>query len=689
MIIAMGFLLITTMVYHLAHKKEADQFNDAYRDNLIISSRNIISMKEQDLQKTTFDYCMWDEMVQFVHKPDASWSDDNLNTINTTLGCSFVEILDEDFTTVFKAVDSAKMDSESFVLNLTTLRNALQGKSSCHFYIHTGTQLIEISSAPIVPSNDLLRKTRPQGYFIIGKVWDGSFLKEIENVTNTNIEIIPATDLVNRKARDEINDQNSIVARQFLSDNNNNKTARLDFISKTQYKQDQNLFLFFTLIPFFISILLGSIYYFLVRAWISTPLKILTNSLDNENPVQLQKISSRNKEFYSLSSMMVAFFEAKKRLEIAFNERKTAEERILKLSTALEQSSSTIVITDNEGIIEYVNKRLFKLTGYNRSEILGKNPRIFKSGHHSKEFYRRLWDTIKSGRTWKGEFLNKKKDGTAFWESATITPIKNINGEIVNFIAVKEDVTEQKAAREQLARYADNLKESNISKDKFFSILAHDLKSPFHSLLGYSELLATEYDTLSDSDRRKFIQILRQSTKNVYDLVENLLQWSRLQTGRMKCNPEVFEIYAEIEYSIDIFRAVALKKNIFLSPAISVGTLVKADRNMVRSIVQNLISNALKFTTSKGHVRVNSFEKDGEVIVQVTDTGIGMDTEEVNKLFRIDVEFTKKGTAMESGTGLGLILCKELVTSNGGRIWAESTPGKGSVFSFTLPSGKL
>jgi PAS domain S-box-containing protein len=543
-----------------------------------------------------------------------------------------------------------------------------------------------VSGSPVVPSADLERKSRPRGYFVTGRLWTGKFLKELEEITNTGIKINSVTDTAINQNVENPDEQNSIVILTFLKDFRNQNTARLDFTSKTQYKQNQKFFLYFTLIPLFISVILGFVFYFIFRSWIMVPLKLLNKSLDRENLEPLEKISPRNKEFHAISSMMMAFFEAKKKIELGIKDRKLAEERILKLSTALEQSFSTIVITDPDGNIEYASKRFFDLTGYNRSEITGKNPRILQSGHHDTGFYQNLWETIKGGKTWKGEFLNKKKNGSLFWEAATITPIKDFDGHIINYLAVKEDITEQKDAREKLVRITEDLKESNISKDKFFSILAHDLKAPFHSILGYSELLATEYDTMTDSDRRKFIQILRTSTKNVYDLVENLLQWSRLQTGRLTSVPEVFDLASEIEYSSDIFRAVAFKKNIRFDAGVTAGNLVMADRNMVRSVLQNLISNALKFTPGGGSVAISAELRNKEMQVSIQDSGVGMDAGELDKLFRIDISFSKRGTAMESGTGLGLILCKELIVMNNGRIWVESQPGKGSTFRFTLPS---
>jgi len=251
---------------------------------------------------------------------------------------------------------------------------------------------------------------------------------------------------------------------------------------------------------------------------------------------------------------------------------------------------------------------------------------------------------------------------------------------------LEQAIEEKKITEKRIQEYSEELKESNQSKDKFFSILAHDLRSPFHSILGYSEILNNEYDSLGDDERKKFISILRASTKNVYDLLENLLQWSRLQTGRMTCTPETFDISFELEDTLDVLKVNALRKNIEVANSIPEGTMVVADKNMVRSVLQNLISNAVKFTNIYGIISVSAIRKEKFLEVVVRDTGIGISKEDMEKLFRIDISFTRKGTAKESGTGLGLILSRELIHKNGGTIWVESEVGKGTTFHFTIPS---
>jgi len=232
------------------------------------------------------------------------------------------------------------------------------------------------------------------------------------------------------------------------------------------------------------------------------------------------------------------------------------------------------------------------------------------------------------------------------------------------------------------------LKELNSSKDKFFSILAHDLKGPFQGILGYTDILKTEYDSLGDEEIKGLVASLHSVTRNVYNLLEGLLEWSRAQTGRIEYNPTLFMLSEEANNVVQLLKESAVAKEIVFSSTIDNSIKVYADRDMVNTILRNLVANAIKFTNVGKSVKIVAEKRTDNVVVSVIDSGIGMSHEEVGSLFRIDIHHTTLGTNGEEGTGVGLILCKELVQSNGGKIWVESEIGKGSKFSFNLPSSK-
>jgi signal transduction histidine kinase len=238
------------------------------------------------------------------------------------------------------------------------------------------------------------------------------------------------------------------------------------------------------------------------------------------------------------------------------------------------------------------------------------------------------------------------------------------------------------------------MKELNASKDKFFSIIAHDLKGPFNAIMGFSDILTMEWDEYTEEERRHFIRNINSSAKNTFRLLENLLEWAMTQTGKVLFNPSRIDLSVLANDVVILLREQAEKKQIKVFTAINFNTNVMADENMVRTVFRNIVSNAIKFTSPGGYVRI--FTKDippvndqpAMVEVSVIDNGTGIDRELLPKLFRIDEKIRNQGTSHEKGTGLGLILCRELVEKNKGTIGVQSESGKGSRFYFTLPAGE-
>ncbi len=240
-------------------------------------------------------------------------------------------------------------------------------------------------------------------------------------------------------------------------------------------------------------------------------------------------------------------------------------------------------------------------------------------------------------------------------------------------------------ANEQLTKAHQELKELNASKDKFFSIIAHDLKNPFQGLLGLSEVLIENAELLSHEEIISSMKEVNNAAQTLFKLLENLLHWSRIQLGRLEYKPENINLKNLVDNEFIALKGLAAQKQILISNNIPDDVLVYVDSNMIATVLRNLISNAIKFTHPGGSVTVSTVNLMQNVLVQVSDTGIGMTRDEIQKLFKIDVQFTKHGTSNETGTGLGLILCKELVEKNKGKIEVDSEPGKGTLFTITLP----
>jgi signal transduction histidine kinase len=248
--------------------------------------------------------------------------------------------------------------------------------------------------------------------------------------------------------------------------------------------------------------------------------------------------------------------------------------------------------------------------------------------------------------------------------------------------------------QQELERKNALLQELNTSKDTFFSIIAHDLRSPFTGLLGISQIILEDIDNFSKDEIKSSVTKLHKSAEGVFKLLENLLSWSRLQRGTMTLQPQPIHLNDVVNHTIHLLTATAQRKAIKLHNALEDVPLVYADLPMLNTIVRNLVANSIKFTYRGGHVTLSAEVEPtaatatpcpSKVAITVTDTGIGIPEEKLSTLFRIDQRYQRKGTQGETGTGLGLLLCKELVEANGGRIWVESQEGQGTTFGFSLP----
>ncbi len=245
-----------------------------------------------------------------------------------------------------------------------------------------------------------------------------------------------------------------------------------------------------------------------------------------------------------------------------------------------------------------------------------------------------------------------------------------------------DEVTKQK---EELQRLNEQLTELIATKDKFFSIIAHDLKSPFQGLLGYSSILSQEYSTLTEEEKISFIHNIEELSNSSYRLLENLLEWSRIQTGKMNLNVENFNLLAEVFSTLSLIKQTANNKGIEFNYNIDNSIFINADKYMLTAIIRNLASNSIKFTNSGGKIDLTVEKVEHFIRFSVKDTGIGISKDSIDKLFRVDKNISTKGTANEEGTGLGLLLCKEMIERHGGAITVESEVGKGTIFTFTIP----
>lgn len=362
--------------------------------------------------------------------------------------------------------------------------------------------------------------------------------------------------------------------------------------------------------------------------------------------------------------------------------QKKDEEELRKLWRALEQSPDSIIISDRNGKIEYANPAILKLSGYTIDEIVGKNQRIFGSGNMSKDEYINLWDTICTGKIWQGEFLNKKKEGELFWQSATISPIFDQTGAITHFLAISEDITEQKKLTLELIKAKDKAEESDRLKSSFLANMSHEIRTPMNSIMGFASLLPEEdsHELIS-----QYAQIIVRNSEQLVHIIDDIVLYSRLQTRLLSLFPSSFKaktLFNDIKQS---FNLPEFKNEIELviEADFDENIEINSDYEKVRQVITNLVSNAFKYT-KKGFVSIGINKMEQKILFTVKDTGIGIPKMEQEKIFDRFYRASNVDKGIISGTGLGLSIVKELVELLGGEIWVKSKLGEGSCFYFTI-----
>lgn len=374
-------------------------------------------------------------------------------------------------------------------------------------------------------------------------------------------------------------------------------------------------------------------------------------------------------------------------------DRKHAELEIRKLSSSVEQSPTIIIITNLLGNIEYVNPQFYKVTGYSPDEVIGKNPKILKSGNTPKELYKTLWKSITTGKKWYGEFQNKKKSGELYWESANIFPLKNEFGDITHFIGMKEDITNRKNMEEDLIRAKEKAEESDRLKSSFLANMSHEIRTPMNAIIGFSQLLS---DTgVTNKERIHYVNLIQNSSNDLLGLIDDIIDISKIEAGQIKIFKSQYfvdNILVELYDSHNEFlKTKENKKNLQLIYNRPVGgqhVVVYTDIDRFKQIIRNLLSNAIKFT-DVGSVEfgyeIDYSQNYSFVRFYVKDTGIGIPEDKLTVIFDSFRQASVSDTKIYGGTGLGLAITKKLVELLGGEIWVESVTGKGSSFYFTIP----
>mgnify|MGYP002639996574 CR=1 FL=1 len=352
-------------------------------------------------------------------------------------------------------------------------------------------------------------------------------------------------------------------------------------------------------------------------------------------------------------------------------------------ASMIDNIGDVIAIVGADGLTKYQSKNVEKWFGWKPEEVSGNGWDKMHGedvGRIQKEFNKIFTST----EPLTVEYRFRCKDGNYKW--IQLTAVNRINDPIINGVLLNyHDITERKKAEEEIKTSEKQLKELNATKDKLFSIIAHDLRSPFNNIIGFSELLFENVNNIDSLESERYSEIINSTAKKTLILLDNLLNWAKSQTGELSYKPEKIILSEIILEIIGLKKSLAIAKNISFHYTPTNEIELCTDENILKTILRNLISNAVKFTNLGGHIKIFATTNQHQVEISISDNGVGIKDETIHKLFDLSTNVTSTGTANEKGSGLGLVLCKEFVEKLGGKIWVESEEGKGSDFKFTLP----
>lgn len=364
-------------------------------------------------------------------------------------------------------------------------------------------------------------------------------------------------------------------------------------------------------------------------------------------------------------------------------------EEMTLLKKAVEAANVSINITDSLGNLVYVNPFFEKLTGYKSNDVIGRNPRFLKSGYHSRQFYEQFWQTLLSGNVWEGEILNRKSNSELYWVKAHILPIRNEKGETVNYVSIKEDITEKKSIHHQLVIAKEKAEESDRLKTAFLNNISHELRTPLNGILGFGHFLADP--SLSTEKRRLYYDFVKSSSERLLNTVTDYIDMAMLVSGSMAINKQAVDVNAMINELSKWAESLSNTKGLNFKASTSGNAKdcqLYTDAELLKKTLQIVIQNAVKFT-NRGSVLLECSLSHNAVDFFIKDTGVGIEKSKQEFIFEMFTQEDISNTRTHEGSGLGLAIARGLVNLLDGKIMVESEKGQGSMFIVSIPIEKM
>ncbi len=379
-------------------------------------------------------------------------------------------------------------------------------------------------------------------------------------------------------------------------------------------------------------------------------------------------------------------------VRVDMTDTKRTEEKLRNLSRAVEQSPASVMITDTKGIITYVNPKFEEATGYSFDEAVGQGANLVNSGEKSAKEYSSLWQTLSQGKEWRGEFHNKRKDGTLFWEYASISPVKNDLGETTHYLAVKEDITERKQALADLIAAKEQAEMASHAKTQFLANMSHELRTPLNAIIGFSEIIKEQmFGTIDNDNYVEYSVNIHASGQHLLDVINDILDVSRIESGTMTIREDVVDVSHLCNEAVDMVQPQADMAKLKLIKEIDKSLpLMRGDMLRIKQIIINLLTNAIKFTPQDGTVTlIATKSKNGAVRLAVCDTGYGIPKDKQDKILEPFEQVSDIYSRNHEGSGLGLFLVTSFVDLHEGELIIDSDIDQGTTVTVNFPPTRL
>jgi PAS domain S-box-containing protein len=681
--------IVGELAFVNSERHRSRQFFDASVRQSAMTLDGVLELRGTSLAAFVNDYTYWDDMVRFVATGDSCWAEVNLVPSLNTFGASVCAVYRRDGSLVYScASDStvpAMAPDPAWFRKLDSTRLS-------HFFVPTPAGILEVRGATIHPSSDAERRSIPRGYMLAGRVWTGEYLADLTRLVGAAVTLL-ATSPGDTLPAALTPDNGQVVLRRQFPGPDGRPVATLSstfrsslmgtFVRTTRWTAAAATVLSAVLI-----VLLGLCLYL----WVTRPMGMIARALRTDDARQLGRLPQADNEFGRVARLVAGSFEKQASLTREVRERQKAESALReseeRFRDLFENANDLIQSVGPDGRYLYTNSRWREALGYTEEEV-GRLTMFDVLAPESHDHCRQVFGGLMSGGHVECEetvFLTK--EGRRVYVEGNLS-CQMKDGKPVATRGFFRDVTERKRHEQELADKSAELAQLNEVKNQLLGMAAHDLRNPLSVILTASSFMAGDGGTLlPEAKKVDFIRRIKANSQFMLKLIDDLLDVAKIESGRLDLGLEEADIVDVIDDSLGLNDILAEQKGIALQFDRPPGLpRLRLDRDKVEQVLNNLVSNALKFSDPGTTVRVTAARLNGSVVVSVKDQGRGIPAAELDKLFQPFGKTSVKSTAGERSTGLGLAIARKIVEGHKGRIWAESEVGKGSTFSFSLPVG--